>query len=189
MNALDHLRTRASTPSRLLREPAPTRAQLDEMLEIAARVPDHGALVPFRFIVLAGAVRDYLNARCEALLLADHPDANDAKREKERGRFTRTPLCVVVVARLSVGKIPPIEQHMSAGCAAFNLLHAATAMGFGAQWLTGWPAYHAAFLTELKLAENERVAAFVYLGTASAAIPARPRPDLNTLISVLEAPH
>jgi nitroreductase len=185
MTPLESLRQRQSTPSRLLTEPAPDDQQLLQMLEIAARVPDHGVLVPFRFIRIAGAARERLSAQCEQLLLQDHPDADDSKRQKERGRFTRSPLCIVVVAHFQDGKIPPVEQHLSAGCAAMNLLHAAWAMGFGAQWLTGWPAYHPQFLRALGLSANERVVGFVYLGTASGEIPPRPRPDVLSLLSAI----
>lgn len=185
MTALELLRQRASTPSRLLTPPAPSPDELLAMLEIAARVPDHGALVPFRFIQIAGEARERLSARCESLLLQDQPDADEKKRLKERGRFTRSPLCIVVVAHFQEGKIPFVEQHLSAGCAAFNLLHAAYAMGYGAQWLTGWPAYHPQFLTTLGIAANERVVGFVYLGTASDTIPSRPRPDVASLLSAI----
>jgi len=183
MQAIDLLTQRSSTPSRLLQEPAPTDAELQQLLEIAVRVPDHGALVPFRFIRIAGERRAALGAQCEAVLLQDHPDADEAKRNKERGRFTRSPLCVAVIGTYTPGKIPQIEQTLSAGCAAMNLLHAAFAHGFGAQWLTGWPAYHPAIHQALSLNSTESIVAFIYLGSIGAEIQERRRPCVDDLLT------
>jgi nitroreductase len=184
LSANQLLTTRASTPSKWLRDPGPNPDELRALLEIAARVPDHGGLVPFRFIVIDRAAGAPLGAACRARLLQRDPDTDDAKQAKETGRFVRSPLCVAVIAVIKPGKIPEVEQRATAACAAFNLLHAAHAHGFGAQWLTGWPAYDRVIATELALADNEHVTGFVYLGSpGDEPAPERPRPSVEGLLS------
>lgn len=184
--ALEFLAGRRSVPSRLLAEPGPDAAQQRELFALAVRVPDHGKLVPWRFIRIAGASRLALGERLVAIATARDPDAAPAALEKDRLRFTRAPLVVAVVARLTAGhKVPEQEQLLSAGAVCFNLLLAAEALGFAAQWLTAWPAYDAEVARELGLSGNERIVGFVHVGTPTDEPAERPRPDPGTLVTDL----
>jgi nitroreductase len=186
---LDFLRRRLSVPSRQLGPPGPDAAQLDALLQLAVRVPDHGRLTPWRFIRIAGETRHAFGARLAALMLARDPAADPAKVDKERQRYDAAPLVLAVVATLTAGhKIPEQEQLLSAGLAAYNLLLGAQAMGFGAQWLTGWAAYDAEVAGWFGLAPHERIVAFVHLGTPREAAPERPRPDASARLSDLVLP-
>jgi nitroreductase len=188
MDPLSALRHRRSTPSRLLGPPGPDADQLRALLECAVRVPDHGKLAPWRFLAIAGEAKAGL---CEFLAersLARDPAAAAAVVEKDRLRFSYAPLVLAVVGRLSPGhKVPEQEQLLSGGALCFQLLLAADALGFGAQWLTGWPAYDPVVRARLGLAENERLLGFMHLGTAREPVPERERPDALALLSELPA--
>jgi nitroreductase len=187
-NALSLLQQRHSAPSRQLGEPAPDAATLRAMLEAAIRVPDHGKLVPFRLIELRGGDKLTFGAALAERAIRRNPDLPESKREKERLRYTFAPLVMVVVARLDdQAGIPEIEQKLCAGNVAYNILLGAYALGFGAQWLTGWAAYDAEVADMLKLAGNECVIGFVHIGTPQAEIPDRDRPALDDLLSSWKA--
>jgi len=186
MDSLAVLRHRRSTPSRLLAAPGPDPAQLRALLECAVRVPDHGKLVPWRFIAIAGAAKQGLGEFLATRSLERDPAAAPAAVEKDRLRFSYAPLVLAVVARLTPGhKVPEQEQLLSGGALCFQLLLAADAMGFGAQWLTGWPAYDPAVAARLGLEGHERILGFIHLGTAREAAPERERPDAMSLLSEL----
>jgi nitroreductase len=186
MDSLAVLRHRRSTPSRLLAAPGPDPGQLRALLECAVRVPDHGKLAPWRFIAIAGAAKDALGEFLGARSLERDPAAAAAVVEKDRLRLSYAPLVLVVVARLTPGhKVPEQEQLLSGGALCFQLLLAADAMGFGAQWLTGWPAYDPAVSARLGLDGHERILGFMHLGTAREAVPERDRPDAMSLLSEL----
>ena len=188
MTPWDFLNRRLSVPSRLLGEPGPDDATVDALITLAARVPDHGRLAPWRFIRVAGDARHALGERLAALTKARDPDAPAATLDKDRGRFNRAPLVIIVVARLTPGhKVPEQEQLLSAGLAAYNLLLGAEALGFGAQWLTGWPAYDAEVDAMLGLAANERVVAFIHIGTPTGPGIERPRPSASELLADWQA--
>lgn len=181
---LSLLQSRHSVPSRQLGEPGPDAATLKTLLETAIRVPDHGKLEPFRLIVLEGNAKLAFGDRLATLSLRVNPDMTDSKREKDRTRYDFAPLVVVVVARLdATSKVPVIEQQLSAGCVAYNLLLGAQALGFGAQWLTGWAAYHREAAAVLGLKDNEHVIGFVHIGTAQIDVPDRERPVLADVVS------
>lgn len=184
-NALiDLLQQRHSVPSRQLAEPAPDAAQLLDLLHTAIHVPDHGRLTPWRFIELREDGRRRFGKLVGDTWQREHPDAPDAAREKEHSRFASAPLVVVVVGRITPGhKVPEIEQQLSAGCVCLQLLQAAHAMGFAAQWLTGWAAYHPDIQSALGLTADEQIIGFVHIGTATAEPVARPRPDVRQLLS------
>ena len=187
-NALSLLQQRHSAPSRQLGEPAPDAATLRAMLEAAIRVPDHGKLVPFRLIELRGDDKLKFGATLAERAIRRNPDLPESKREKERLRYTFAPLVMVVVARLDdAAGIPEIEQKLCAGNVAYNILLGAYALGFGAQWLTGWAAYDAEVADMLKLAGNECVIGFLHIGTPQAEIPDRDRPALDDLLSSWKA--
>lgn len=178
------LDTRRSVPSKQLGEPGPDHATLLRMLTSAVRVPDHGKLVPFRFIRLQGEARHALGDLLAARTLHLQPDAAYAVVEKDRARFSHAPVIVTVVARLKPGhKVPEQEQLLTAGSVCFALLQAAQALGFGAQWLTGWMAYDAAVAATLGLSADERIAGFIHIGTPKMEAPERERPDPALLLT------
>ncbi len=178
------LDTRRSVPSKQLGEPGPDHATLLRMLTSAVRVPDHGKLVPFRFIRLQGEARHALGDLLAARTLHLQPDAADAVVEKDRARFSHAPVIVTVVARLTPGhKVPEQEQLLSAGCACFALLQAAQALGYGAQWLTAWMAYDPEVARYLGLAEGECIVGFIHIGTPTREAPERQRPDPQALLA------
>jgi nitroreductase len=182
--ALAALDTRRSVPAKQLTEPGPDARQLERMLRSAVRVPDHGKRVPFRFLSIRGDARHALGERLAARGLERDPNAGDAAVEKDRGRFSHAPLIVVVVARLGPDeKIPEQERLLTAGCVCFALLQAAQALGFGAVWLTGWPAYDPQVAGWFGLGADERVAGFIHIGTPKLDAPERERPDPLVLLS------
>ena len=180
---LDVLQTRRSVPSKQLTEPAPDDDTVQRMLQAAVRVPDHGKLVPFRFLRIQGVDRHALGEALAARTLQRDPGAPQATIEKDRARFSHAPLVITVVARITPGhKVPEQEQLLTAGCVCFALLQSAQALGFGAQWLTGWAAYDQVIADTLGLQANEKVAGFIHIGTPRLAVPERDRPDAATLL-------
>lgn len=177
------LNGRRSVPARQLEAPAPDAAVLERMLAAAVRVPDHGKRVPWRFVRIAGDARATLGEALVARALERDPDAGAAVLDKDRNRF-HAPLAIAVVAQLGPDeKIPEAERFASACCVCFALLMAAQAEGFGAQWLTGWPAYDEAILRLLGLGADERIAGFIHIGTPKIEAPERERPDPLALLT------
>jgi nitroreductase len=182
--ALALLQHRHSTPSRQLGEPAPDAPTLQRLLEAAIRVPDHGKLVPFRLIQLDGEAKRAFGEQLAARAIRRDPELSEAKREKERQRYAFAPLVLIVVARLHPdSKVPEIEQKLCAGNVAYNILLGAYALGYGAQWLTGWAAYDREVAAMLGLAAHEHVVGFVHLGTPQIDVPDRERLALNDLMA------
>ena len=176
------LARRRSASATLLAAPGPDADQLETLLRLAARVPDHGKLFPWRFVVLQGAGKA---AFVEALydLARRRPDRETAATKL--GKVAPAPLAVVVVSRVTPGhKIPEWEQQLSSGAVCMSLLTAASAMGFGANWITDWWSYDPDALALLGLGEGERIAGFVLIGTAPAPPLERARPDLSGLATV-----
>jgi nitroreductase len=181
---LTALQKRRSVPAKQLGEPGPDEATLLRLLQAAVRVPDHGKRVPFRFLRIAGDARHALGERLVTRALERDPDAGEAALEKDRMRFSHAPLVLAVIARLGPDqKIPESERFSTASCVCFALLQAAQAAGFGAQWLTGWPAYDSDVLRMLGLGSDERVAGFIHIGTPKLEAPERERPDPAALLS------
>lgn len=182
-NLLD---TRRSLPAKQLGEPGPDDATLLAMLRSAVRVPDHGKRVPFRFVRIAGDARAALGERLAARTRQRDPAAGEGAVEKDRNRFNHAPLVIAVIAKLGPDeKIPASERAATAACVCFALLQAAQAHGFGAQWLTGWPAYDDEVHRLLGLHANETVSGFIHLGTPRIEAPERERPDPSELLSDL----
>lgn len=169
---------RRSTPSRLLAEPAPDSAQLLELLRIASRVPDHGALAPWRFLAIRGDARARLGEALAERALALNPEIDSTALDKERKRFVQAPLVITVIGCYAhPHRIPLVEQQLTSGCVCFALLQAAQAAGFGGQWLTSWAAYDELIRQRLGVGENEAIVGFIHLGTPREQIAERPRPD------------
>ncbi|CAD7377796.1 nitroreductase family protein [Xanthomonas arboricola] len=181
--SLQALDARRSVPSKQLGEPGPDDDTLLRMLASAVRVPDHGKLVPFRFLRISGDARQALGDFLAERTQAADPLAPPAAVEKDRNRFNDAPLVVVVIATLRPGhKVPEQEQLLTAGCVCFALLQAAQAHGFGAQWLTAWMAYDPAVTGYLGLEQDERIAGFIHIGTPRMQVPERERPDPRALL-------
>ena len=181
--ALEFLLTRRSRPAKTLTTPAPDRAALDPILTAGLRVPDHGKLEPWRLIVLERAALDRLAQAAGARAVELGLDADRAA--KGVGQFADSPLCIAVieVAR-PTDKVPALEQTYSAGAVCLSLVNAALAAGWGACWLSGWVAHDAGFgRAALGLAEGERVAGFIHIGSETSAPPERPRPDLAARVT------
>jgi len=181
-DALELLKTRRSIKPIELAGPAPSAAEIETLLTIASRVPDHGKLVPWRFIIFEGQAREAAGDAIAAAFCAKYPQAKPEHVAAERSRLVRAPLVIAVVSRAAPHvKIPEWEQVLSAGAAAMSLVLAAHALGYAASWITEWYAYDRGVLAALGLAEHERIAGFVHIGRASASPEDRPRPPLDTI--------
>jgi nitroreductase len=174
-----------SAKAAMLGEPGPTPDQLDTILTAAVRVPDHKKLEPWRFIVFEGEARaNFGRVLLKACLAEDKETPSAMRLETERTRFLRAPTVVAVVSRVTANPAAPEwEQVLSCGAVAFNMCLAANAMGFGTCWITEWYSYSPAVRAALGLAPNERMAGFVYIGTAREQQPDRERPQLARIVT------
>lgn len=175
---LAFLARRRSASALSLRAPGPSDGELADLLNLAARVPDHGKLAPWRFIVLRGEDKAAFAARLETVAAGQ---ADAPKLVAKLGKLKAPPLGVAVVSRTVEGDIPAWEQLLSAGAVCTTLLYAATAMGYGANWITDWYAYDPQARAALGLAGDEQVAGFVFIGTPAEPPQERARPDAATL--------
>ena len=183
-DALALLKTRRSVKPMELTGPAPSAAELDTLLTIASRVPDHGKLKPWRFIVFEGKARETAGDIIAEVFRATHPQATSDQIEFERKRLARAPLVVAVISRAGPhAKIPEWEQQLSAGAAAMNLVTAAHAMGLAASWITEWYAYDRAVLAKLGVNDDERIAGFVHIGRPAKPPEERDRPPLAEIVT------
>jgi nitroreductase len=181
-DALELLKTRRSIKPVELAGPAPSATEIETLLTIASRVPDHGKLVPWRFIVFEGEARLVAGEAIVAAFCAKYPQAEPEHIDAERHRLARAPLVIAVVSRAAPHvKIPEWEQVLSAGAAAMSLVLAAHALGYGATWITEWYAYDRGVLAALGLKENERIVGFVHIGRPSTPPEDRPRPPLHEI--------
>ena len=176
---LAFLARRRSASAVTLAEPGPDAAQLDDLLRLAARVPDHGKLAPWRFIVLDGAGKADFATRLERL----SERRGDPMLAAKLAKLKIPPLAVVVVSSPKPAQIPAWEQQLSAGVACANLLYAALASGFGANWITDWYSYDPEATALLGLAEAERVAGVILIGTPREPPMERERPDVTPLVT------
>lgn len=178
------LRTRRSAPANTLAEPGPAPEEMEVILTLASRVPDHGKLAPWRFVVIRGEARLRLGETIAAAFQADNPGADPDRIAQERGRLARAPVVIAVVSRAKPHpKIPDWEQVLSAGAVCMNLMTAANALGYGANWITEWVAYDRRVLDALGLEPHERVAGFIHIGRAGDPLPDRPRPALADIVT------
>ncbi len=183
-DALALLDRRRSTPARTLSAPGPDDAELDRLLRSAIRVPDHGKLTPWRLLAVRGDSRDRLGELVAERQRRRSPEATAAMLDKDRRRFSHAPLVLIVICSpRETDRIPEQEQLLSAGCVCFALLQAAQALGFGAQWLTGWPAYDSEITERLGLAAHERIVGFIHVGTPTCEPIERARPEPSTLLA------
>jgi nitroreductase len=183
---LELLKSRRSVKPDLLAEPAPSRKELETILTVAARVPDHKKLAPWRFMIIEGEARakagEIIAAAC-AVEDAEPPSA--VRLDLERRRLMRAPLVVAIVSRVVETRgAPEWEQVLSAGASAYNLCLAANAMGYATSWLTEWYSYSPSVKAAFGLAENERFVGFVHIGTATQKPDERVRPELKDIVTV-----
>ncbi len=180
--ALDLLLTRRSGSAKAMKAPGPSKEQLADILQAGARAPDHGKLFPWRFIVFEGDGRVRAGDILAEVLQAE--GEREKQVEEERDRFLRAPLVIGVISSArEMHKVPVWEQELSAGAVCQNILIAATALGFVGNWLTEWYAFHPAVKEKLGLKPGERVAGFIYIGTAKDELEERPRPEMDKIVT------
>jgi nitroreductase len=186
---LSTLALRRSIKVAHLAEPGPDAATLEAILQIGARVPDHGKLGPWRFIILQDEARWDYGQSVADLLKARTPNIDSERLALEAGRFARAPLVIAVVSTAGPhAKIPEWEQVLSAGAVCHNLMLAARGFGFGSVWLSEWSAYDTEALALLGLTQGEKLAGFIYIGTPTEPPVERPRPDALTRVSHWQNP-
>lgn len=179
---LKHLQTRRSVSVKHLIEPAPTGKDLEDILKLGRRTPDHGKMAPYYFITFEGEARVAIGKHLRAAYEADNPDTPVAKLDLEAERFTRAPLVIGVISRIREGKHPQWEQILTSGAVCMNIMHACYAHGFAANWLTEWYAYSAHFKKALGLEDaRDHVAGFIYVGTPADTKDERERPELSQI--------
>ncbi len=185
-DTLKLLKTRRSPRVTDLAAPGPNAAELETLLTIASRVPDHGKLAPWRFLVMQGDKKKAFAEALVPLFRQSHPEATEDQLKKEPARFSNSPLVIAVISRAGKhAKIPEWEQVLSAGAACMNLVVAAHALGYGAAWLTGWAAYERPALDLLGIGSDERIAGYVHIGTPAMQQDERPRPQLSDVVKYL----
>lgn len=180
----DYFLTRRSVGIAFLKEPGPNAAELEQILTIGTRVPDHGKLAPWRLILIEGDDRVAVGERLAEIAARRTPGLDEASLAVERQRFLPAPLTIGVLSSAAPHpKIPEFEQLLSAGNVAFNLLNAAFALGYAASWVTRWYAYDDEAADMLGARAGERFVGFVHIGTPTALIEDRPRPELSSVVS------
>ena len=180
---IQDLLTRRSTAIKNLTAPGPSPEQIETILRAASRVPDHNKLAPWWFVVLDGEARAaFGNVLRKAYLLED-ANAAPAKLDLEAEKFTRAPLVIAAISRIKEGKAPQWEQILSAGAACHNLCLAAGALGYGANWISEWPAFNEEVRSALGCDERDTIAGFVYIGTAAEKSEERERPALEDIVT------
>lgn len=183
---ISYLQGRRSVAANLLDAPGPDDDTIRDILKIASRVPDHGKLAPWRFIVIKGQARERLSTQFAAIALRKDPEMPAERREQEHMRLTRAPVVVAVVSRAAKHpKIPEWEQVLSAGAVCTFLYMAANAYGFAANWLTEWMGFDEEALALLGVAEDEQLAGFMHIGTSDLVPADRPRPDIDAITTWL----
>ena len=183
-DAIELLKTRRSVKPREMTGPGPSPAELETILTIGARVPDHGKLAPWRFIIFEGDARQRAGEVIAKVFARKNPQATQAEIEVEQRRLTDAPLVIGVVSfSRPHPKVPAFEQELSAGASAMNIVTAATALGYGACWLTGWFAFDRDVLDGLGLKADEKLAGFIHVGRATKPAEDRPRPVLSEIVT------
>lgn len=179
---LSFLQTRRSARPRLLDGPGPSDEEMETILTIASRTPDHGKLQPWRFVLIGDEQRDSFAALLRQALAEEDECATIAHHTKEDefanygGR-----LVILLSAPIAGHKIPEWEQELSCGAAGMNLLLGAHALGYDAGWLTGWRAY-SPLVTRAFCKPGERIAGFFFIGRSQVELEERPRPALADVV-------
>lgn len=180
----EYLATRRSIPAFQMGGPGPGTAEIEEMLKLASRVPDHGKLAPWRFIVYRGEERARISGELAKMALAAKPDLSEEMIKVENTRLTRAPVVVAVVSTAAPHfKVPEWEQVMSAGAVCLNLLMAVNAHGYASNWLTEWYAFDERAYPLLGVQPGEKIAGFIHIGTPQVPPTERPRPELADIVT------
>src|SRR3954469_23411915 len=183
-DALELLKTRRSIKPREMSGPGPSPAELDTILTIGARVPDHGKLTPWRFIVFEGDARARAGEVIASVFARKNPQATQAEIDVEKNRLMEAPLVIGLVSFTKPHpKVPAYEQELSAGASAMNILNATTALGYGACWLSGWFMFDRDVLDGLGLKPEEKLAGLIHVGKPTKPSEDRPRPDLAAIVT------
>jgi nitroreductase len=183
-SVLDFLKSRKSASAKAMTGPGPSASQLHEILDIAVRVPDHGKLAPWRFVLFEGDARAKAGRGFAGVWAKKNPDHGADSLAFQAGLFMRAPVVLAVVSTAAPhAKIPLWEQQLSSAAVCYNVVLAATAMGFAAQWQTDWVAYDAAAKAVMGIGESEQVAGFIYIGHSTVPLEDRPRPDVSALLT------
>lgn len=186
---IEFMLARSSAPIPELREPAPSDAEIETMITIASRVPDHGRLEPWRFILYRGEARHRIGEQLAALAEKREGPLTEGRRNQELARFSRAPLVIGVVSSPKENiKIPQWEMFLSGGAAAMNLIVAANGLGYKTNWITNWYSDVEEGRRILGLAPHERVVGFVHIGSFEGSVPERPRPEVSKLYSEYSGP-
>ena len=181
---LDYLAVRRSVPAFQMCEPGPDKAEIESILTLAVRVPDHGKIAPWRFIIYRGEERARIGEELLKLALEKNPGLSEEMIQVERARFTRAPVVIAVISTAAPhAKIPEWEQVMSAGALCLNLLMAANAHGYVSNWLSEWFAFDERPYPLLGIKAGEKVAGFIHIGSTEFPLVERPRPALEDLVS------
>ena len=183
LTLLDYLKTRRSVPPAMMREPGPERAEILSIIATASRVPDHGKLAPWRFVVFSRAARERISDSLMDILKADRPDISADALTMERNRLLLAPVVIGIFSTAAPhAKIPLWEQELSAGAVCFNTVLAANAHGYAANWLTQWFAYDERARSLFGLRPGEKVAGFIHVGTMETHPGDRARPELADIV-------
>ncbi|UVC11116.1 nitroreductase [Rhizobium sp. TH2] len=181
---IEYLKTRRSMPAFQMKEPGPSKAEIEEILTLATRVPDHGKLAPWRFIVMRGDERQRISLALSKIARAEKPDLSEEMIKVEETRFTRAPVVIAVVSRAAPHvKIPEWEQLMSAGAVCLNMVISANALGYVSNWLTEWMAYSEKAYEIIGVKPGEKIAGFVHIGSTDFPVTERPRPELSKIVT------
>ena len=185
MNTLELLHTRRSVKAAEMIAPGPDASQLQAILHAAHRVPDHGKIGPWRFVIFEGAARASFGQKLAAIYANNNPEAGEKLLDFHANTLMRAPLVIAVIATPDINnaKVPVWEQHLAVGACCQNLLVAAHAVGFVGNWLTEWYSYSEDVNQLLGLRAEDAIAGFIYLGSAAAKPEERPRPALEDRIS------
>ncbi len=181
---LNQLLTRRSVVANKLSEPGPNDEELDLILQAASRAPDHKKLEPWRFVLFRSEAREKFGKVLAKALQNEEEEVSETRLEMELRRFMRAPIVIAVITSFKYeGAVPEWEQILSTGAVCQNTLIAATALGYSAQWITEWYTYNTHVQDAMGMEEHERIAGFIYIGTASEPPKERKRPNLDEIVT------
>jgi nitroreductase len=183
-SVLAFLKSRKSASAKTMTGPGPSQSQIDEILEIAVRVPDHGKLAPWRFVLIEGEGRARVGEGFAQVWSKNNPSHGGESLNFQLGLFMRAPLILIVVSTAAAnGKIPVWEQQLSSAAVCYSAVLAATALGFDVQWQSDWVAYDDGAKAVMGVHAHEKVSGIIYIGTSNVPLEDRPRPDVSTLLT------
>lgn len=188
LDVLNYLQARRSLSVKYMNDTAPSREEVDLILKTAARVPDHGKLNPWYFVVFEGDKREKVGSYLREAYKLEDPEASEAKLDLEAQRFMRAPMVIMVVSRMRKAKHPIWEQFLSAGAVCQNLLLASNALGYAGNWLTEWYSFNPVFREKMGLDERDNIAGVIYLGKPDKQPEGRPRPNMDDIVTYWDIP-